>query len=83
MILLKSVFVLVVVVVVVVNGRGERWEEEEKKQGRKSLVVFVAWEASLADWLAGQCGVLEFAWVNNQGFLEAPLSVNDLFSVIN
>ena len=46
------------------------WSEEEeggrrRKEG-KSLVL-VAREASLADWLVGKCGVLDFCLVN-QGY---------------
>ena len=46
------------------------WEEEggcEKRRKERALGL-VGSEASLDDWLAGQCGVLDFAWLN-QGFL--------------
>ena len=56
--------------------------EEERTEGKKERALgFVGNEASLDDWLAGQCGVLDFAWLN-QGTLRQTNFVN-YFSLLN
>ena len=47
--------------------KGRKGERREKKERAWEVV---ASEASLADWLAGQCGVVDFL---NQGFLRHEL----------
>lgn len=62
-----------VVVVVKLKRRKVGGEEEARKES--SLGSFVAREAWLSDWLAGQCGVLSFAWrLVNQGFWERRMT---------
>ena len=60
------------------NGVEEEKTEERKKERALGLVGN---EASLDDWLAGQCGVLDFAWLN-QGTLRQTNSVK-YFSLLN
>lgn len=62
------------------SGRGVKRRESEQNRtggrqqqvgnyGVRSMSKVLQAEASLADWLAGQCGVVDFAWMTgNQGF---------------
>lgn len=62
-----------------IYGRGVvvvvmEWWKRSRENRRKATVwelrsTSIASEASLADWLAGQCGVVDFAWMTgNQGY---------------
>lgn len=51
-------------------GGGRRRKEREEQLGQN-----VAWECSVADWLSGQCGVLDFHQVN-QGFWRHGLTIS-------
>lgn len=62
--------------VVVMEWKSERREGRKGKKERALGLQVVGSEAWLDDWLAGQCGVLDFAWLRiNQGFLRQNDSV--------
>ena len=64
-----------------INAKRREMTEQKERKRRKSLGI-VGREASLDDWLAGQCGVLDFAWWN-QGFLRQnkPRALASYFNV--
>ncbi len=46
----------------------------EEGRNERAWNLIVASEASLGDWLAGQCGVGAFAWITDESRIwEAPI----------